>query len=47
MQLLEQFSRSKSEMRKHYREGQEDYIGALGLLTNTLCYGIQFTCKQL
>ncbi len=31
------FYGKKGEVRKHYREGQEDQLGALGLVVNAIC----------
>ena len=35
------------EIRKRYREGQEDHLSALGLVTIPSSCGIPFTCKPL
>jgi TnpA family transposase len=31
------FHGQRGELRKHYREGQEDQLGALGLVVNAVC----------
>jgi hypothetical protein len=36
----------RGEIRKAYREGQEDQLGALGLVTNAVVSGIRFTCRR-
>ena len=35
----------RGEIRKRYREGQEDQLGALGLVTNAWYCGIRYTCR--